>query len=392
MGVRNVGGAAGGATRGAVDAYRRILTSEAPLGALPAAGEWETWRPGRAEGPLIGGLLNRLLKLQATPFAVPLERFDGAILFWEEVRAPTPTIWYDLHVLRLAGILDRIAGMVVGTPTEMDTADGPDTLREIVLDVLGDRDIPSSATSTSATAPRTSRFRSASVPSWTRTPERSRCSRVRWSAPNRARPVPLRLSAAGAADLVGVVVRVAGVDAQPVVHRVRAGVRVGAGALPLRVGQRLEQLEAGGTHAGEDGEGRFDRAVVVEPPGELLLVVPDDRRVVLGDEPAQPDVCGGLAVGEVMGNLASSPAVGRSAIELVGRDAGEGVDDVVIAGSEAIEEGGSVHAAQSSRALPLRWTISSLDPRSAWGVISLFKHDLGEGHGRESRATRSIRR
>jgi muramoyltetrapeptide carboxypeptidase len=125
-----------------VDAYRRILTSDAPLGALPAAGEWETWRPGRAEGPLIGGLLNRILKIQATPFAVPLERFDGAIFFWEEVRAPTPTIWYDLHALRLAGILDRIAGMVVGTPTDMEIADGPDTLHEIVLDVLGDRDIP----------------------------------------------------------------------------------------------------------------------------------------------------------------------------------------------------------------------------------------------------------
>jgi muramoyltetrapeptide carboxypeptidase len=125
-----------------VDAYRRILTSDAPLGALPAAGEWETWRPGRAEGPLIGGLLNRILKIQATPFAVPLERFDGVIFFWEEVRAPTPTIWYDLHALRLAGILDRIAGMVVGTPTDMEIADGPDTLHEIVLDVLGDRDIP----------------------------------------------------------------------------------------------------------------------------------------------------------------------------------------------------------------------------------------------------------
>ena len=125
-----------------VDAYRRILTSEAPLGALPAAGEWEAWRPGRAEGPLIGGLLNRILKVQATPFAVPLERFDGAIFFWEEVRAPTPTIWYDLHALRLAGILDRIGGMVVGTPTDMEIVEGPDTLREIVLDVLGDRDIP----------------------------------------------------------------------------------------------------------------------------------------------------------------------------------------------------------------------------------------------------------
>ena len=124
------------------DAYRQILTSDAPLGALPATSEWEAWRAGRAEGPLIGGLLNRILKVQATPFAVPLERFDGAIFFWEEVRAATPTIWYDLHALRLAGILDRIGGMVVGTPTDMDIADGPDTLREIVLDVLDDRDIP----------------------------------------------------------------------------------------------------------------------------------------------------------------------------------------------------------------------------------------------------------
>jgi muramoyltetrapeptide carboxypeptidase len=44
-------------------------------------------------------------------------------------------------VLRLAGVLDRIAGMVVGT-TEVELAEGPDTLREVVLDVLGERDIP----------------------------------------------------------------------------------------------------------------------------------------------------------------------------------------------------------------------------------------------------------
>ena len=67
----------------------------------------------------------------------------------------------------------------------------------------------------------------------------------------------------------------------------------------------------------------------MEPPGELLLVVPDDRRVVLGDQPAQPDVGRCLAIGEVMGDLARGPAVGRPAIELVRRDAGEGVNDVV---------------------------------------------------------------
>jgi muramoyltetrapeptide carboxypeptidase LdcA involved in peptidoglycan recycling len=52
-------------------------------------------------------------------------------------------VWNDLHVLRHAGILDRIAGMVVGAPFEVEPAEGgPETLREFVLDVLGERDIP----------------------------------------------------------------------------------------------------------------------------------------------------------------------------------------------------------------------------------------------------------
>jgi muramoyltetrapeptide carboxypeptidase len=50
-----------------------------------------------------------------------------------------------LQILRHCGILDRISGMVVGIPTAIDGLDSPDaspTLQEIVLDVLGDRDIP----------------------------------------------------------------------------------------------------------------------------------------------------------------------------------------------------------------------------------------------------------
>jgi muramoyltetrapeptide carboxypeptidase len=125
------------------DLYLRILTSDEAPGRLPPGGSWECWRSGRAEGPLIGGLLNRLIRVQATPYALSPERFDGAILFWEEVGTATSVVWNDLHVLRLAGVLDRIAGMVVGTPAEVEaTEGGPDTLREVVLDVLDDRDIP----------------------------------------------------------------------------------------------------------------------------------------------------------------------------------------------------------------------------------------------------------
>ena len=125
------------------DIYRRVLTGTDAPGLLPMGGNWECWRPGRAQGPLVGGLLTRLVEVQATPYALASEHFDGAILFWESVGSSFPAIWTELHVLRLSGVLDRIVGMVVGTPEQIDAPPvGPQTLREIVLDVLGDRDIP----------------------------------------------------------------------------------------------------------------------------------------------------------------------------------------------------------------------------------------------------------
>ncbi|MFJ1796424.1 S66 peptidase family protein [Kitasatospora griseola] len=124
--------------------YGALLTSTEAIGELPASPVWECWRPGRAEGRLIGGVINRIVLAQATPFALPLERFDGAVLFWEEMGGHASHVWSYLEVMRHSGILDRISGMVVGVPREiagLEPGASP-TLREIVLDVLGDRDIP----------------------------------------------------------------------------------------------------------------------------------------------------------------------------------------------------------------------------------------------------------
>jgi muramoyltetrapeptide carboxypeptidase len=151
------------ATRQAVleKLYSRLLTGDEAIGALPATASWECWRAGRTEGRLIGGVINRIVLAQATRFALPLEAFDGAVLFWEEMGGQASYVWSCLQVLRHCGILDRISGMVVGVPHAIDglRASGepggavgepgvpgaPDafpTLCEIVLDVLGDRDIP----------------------------------------------------------------------------------------------------------------------------------------------------------------------------------------------------------------------------------------------------------
>jgi muramoyltetrapeptide carboxypeptidase len=103
------------------------------------------WRPGTATGPLLGGLLSRLIRLQATPFALPPQLFRGAILFWEDLRRPLQAVWNDLHILRTSGVLDSIAGMIIGVLQEVAAVDAgadPPTLREAVLDVVGDREIP----------------------------------------------------------------------------------------------------------------------------------------------------------------------------------------------------------------------------------------------------------
>jgi muramoyltetrapeptide carboxypeptidase len=125
--------------------YTTLLTSTEPIGALPASPSWECWRPGRAEGRLIGGVINRIVLNQATPYALPLEWFEGAVLFWEEMGGHVSYVWSYLHVLRHCGILDRISGMVVGIPHQIEGLGTPETsptLQDIVLDVLGDRDIP----------------------------------------------------------------------------------------------------------------------------------------------------------------------------------------------------------------------------------------------------------
>ncbi|MFD8784495.1 LD-carboxypeptidase [Kitasatospora sp. NPDC059599] len=132
-----------GARRALREAYARVLTEPVAAGPLPALSPWQCWRDGRARGRLVGGLLRRIVSLQATPYAVPARRFDGAVLFWEETGKPLSAVWNDLHALRLAGVLDRIAAMVVGTPHRVGSGDAAEpALREVVLDVLGDRPLP----------------------------------------------------------------------------------------------------------------------------------------------------------------------------------------------------------------------------------------------------------
>ena len=120
----------------AADAARRSATDPA------AEDELISLRPGNAQGPLVAGNLTLLCSLLGTPYMPCL---DGAVLLIEDVSEAPYRIDRMLTQLRLAGILDRLSALVLGTfddcfvPTEMK--DSP-TLEEIVDDAVGDRNLP----------------------------------------------------------------------------------------------------------------------------------------------------------------------------------------------------------------------------------------------------------
>ncbi len=123
------------------DGLLRVLTSTEPAGVLPSAagGRAETLRGGVAEGPLVGGNLSLLSATMGTPYAVQPE---GAILFLEEVGEQPYRLDRLMAHLRLAGVLDAVAGIAVGGVTETPGDDGDALARAVVQDALGGLDVP----------------------------------------------------------------------------------------------------------------------------------------------------------------------------------------------------------------------------------------------------------
>jgi muramoyltetrapeptide carboxypeptidase len=92
--------------------WRHVLAARTPVGPvpLPAGHRPRFIRPGRATGRILGGTLSLVSKLVGTPH---LPDLDGAILFLEDVdERPYKIDGYLAH-LRLAGVLDRVGGVVL---------------------------------------------------------------------------------------------------------------------------------------------------------------------------------------------------------------------------------------------------------------------------------------
>jgi len=88
------------------------LSTPRPAGPVPMPAGWTPTflRPGRATGRLFGGTLSLISKLVGSRY---LPDLTGAILFLEDVDEKPYKIDGYLAHLRLAGVLDRIGGIVL---------------------------------------------------------------------------------------------------------------------------------------------------------------------------------------------------------------------------------------------------------------------------------------
>jgi muramoyltetrapeptide carboxypeptidase len=75
---------------------------------------------GTVTAPLVGGCLWLLMQTMGTPWEF---QADGAILFFEDVKAPPYYVDGFLTQLAAAGKLDRVAGVVVGEMKDCDWGD-----------------------------------------------------------------------------------------------------------------------------------------------------------------------------------------------------------------------------------------------------------------------------
>ena len=142
----------GPGNRFATDHFRRLLM-EGEAGLLenpvpdpgdhlvPREHRTRTITAGRAAGPLLGGNLTVLTAIMGSDY---LPDFGGAILFLEDVDEAVYRVDRMLTTLKLAGILDRIAGFVFGRCTDCDPGPGYGslTLEEVLEDHIAPLGVP----------------------------------------------------------------------------------------------------------------------------------------------------------------------------------------------------------------------------------------------------------
>lgn len=101
---------------------------------------WVTVLPGVCTGQLIGGNLNTMEGFFGTEYMPEIQQ--GDILLLEDSLKDACTIERSFSLLKLAGVLDRVGGIILGKHEQFDDNGTGKQPYEILLEVLNGRRIP----------------------------------------------------------------------------------------------------------------------------------------------------------------------------------------------------------------------------------------------------------
>ena len=91
------------------------------------------------EGILLGGNIRCLLKLAGTEFFPDL---NGKLLFLESLEGGAGIVTAWLTQLKLMGVFKKINGLILGTYTELDHANGSTMIETLVHEIVNDPTLP----------------------------------------------------------------------------------------------------------------------------------------------------------------------------------------------------------------------------------------------------------
>ncbi len=122
------------------DAWESVLGGEAVAVEFGPESAIEPLVAGEARGILYGGCLSMLVASLGTPYEI---QTDGKLMFIEDVAAKPYQVDRMLMQMKLAGKLDKIAGILFGEMLDCVQPGGQDyTLQEIIKRIVGDLGVP----------------------------------------------------------------------------------------------------------------------------------------------------------------------------------------------------------------------------------------------------------
>ena len=126
--------------------FLKFLTKAEAPGIIKPITKWEQWKKGKAEGHLMGGILERISLLAGTKYFPSIDLFNGSILFWEEIGRDLSEISQFLYQLKHTGIFEKINGMLIGKikfikPMRQKDLVMPE-IKEMILDILKEYQFP----------------------------------------------------------------------------------------------------------------------------------------------------------------------------------------------------------------------------------------------------------